>query len=393
MTREMADSSAPPRSPLKGSSARIPAATPLISIGGNRAYALRPAKKTHTPQPPASTTPAAISEHTAPPTSDTASVPSVNDNRFLVTPPSERRSTPEQQEGHLKRQSSTTSTNKNQDSNLKELSSSRGTAQASQIPISPTSSLSGRVSKRSSQSSSGRRQKEVGPKTSSIELKGLAHSTAVADKEPSERDFSPLAKPRPGRRQRSQRQSARVLRRAFGSVGRSVPSRSLSQHSTRSRCSNSSVASRVSKGLSTAEKNLRIDQRARRRRLAIERCLTLVSEADVRTYDTRAQRFSIAKQNTETLLNRSMNYAYHYLRSIEPNLPDITLDGLEAIVNDLVHIINYRDPSRRITIRGGRLNGQLIDESSAKTLQGYIMSCEQDTDFDPIIQSPGRHVT
>ena len=350
MTREMVDSSAPPRPPLKGSSARIPAATPLVSIGGNRAYALRPAKKTHIPQPPASTTPAAISEHTAPPTSDNASASSANENRLLVTPPSERRSTPEQREGHLKRQSSTTSRNTNQDSDIQELSSS-------------------------------------------IELKGLAHSTAVVDKEPSERDSSPLAKPRPGRRQRSQRQSARVLRRAFGSIGRPVPSRSLSQHSTRSRCSNSSVASRVSKGLSTAEKNLRIDQRARRRRLAIERCLTLVSEADVRTYDTRAQRFSIAKQNTETLLNRSMNYAYHYLRSIEPNLPDITLDGLEAIVNDLVHIINYRDPSRRITIGGGRLNGQLIDEGSAKSLQGHIMSCEQDTDFDPIIQSPGRHVT
>ena len=392
MTKKMADSSAPPRPPLKGNSSRIPAATPLVSIGGDRAYALRPAKKSLIPQPPASTTPAAISEHTAPPTSDNTSASSANDNRFLVTPPSGRRSTPERREGHPKRQSSATSRNTNQDSDLQELSSFRGTAQESQIPISPTPSLSGRASKRSSQSISGRRQRKVGPKNSAIEPKGLAHSTSVAEKEPSEVS-SPLAKPRPVRRQRSERQSARVLNRAFGSIGRSVPSRSPSQHSTPSRSSKSSMASRVSKRLSPAEKNLRVGQRGRRRCLAIERCLTLVSEADIRTYDIRAQRFSIAKQNTETLLNRSMNYAYHCLRSLEPNLPDITLDGLEAIANDLVQIINFKDPSRGISIEGGRLNGRLIDEGSARILQGYIMSCEQDTDFDPIIQSPGRHGT
>ena len=70
------------------------------------------------------------------------------------------------------------------------------------------------------------------------------------------------------------------------------------------------------------------------------------------------------------LFNNSMKYAYHCLKRNEPNLPDITLDGLEAIVNDLVHTINHRDPSRGITIRGGRLKGQLINRTIARTLQG-----------------------
>ena len=93
------------------------------------------------------------------------------------------------------------------------------------------------------------------------------------------------------------------------------------------------------------------------------------------------------------LLNGSMNYAYNCLQPIEPNLPDITLDGLEAIVNDLVHTINHRDPSRGITIRGGRLKGQLIDRTLAETLKGYTMSCEQDAEFDPVVQLPVWHET
>ena len=83
-----------------------------------------------------------------------------------------------------------------------------------------------------------------------------------------------------------------------------------------------------------------------------------------------------------------MSHAYRYLRWVEPNLPDITLDGLEAIVNDLVHTINDRDPSREIEIRGGRLGGQLLDTALAEGLEGHIMSCGKDAEFDPVIQLP-----
>ena len=118
----------------------------------------------------------------------------------------------------------------------------------------------------------------------------------------------------------------------------------------------SRVAGRVSKPPSSADIGLRHNQRVRRR-FSIERCLKLVREADSSTHNSRAQRLSIAKENTEMLLKAAMNHAYRYLGSNEPNLPDITLDGLEAIVNDLVHTVNIRDPSRGLRILGGRLEG------------------------------------
>ena len=88
-----------------------------------------------------------------------------------------------------------------------------------------------------------------------------------------------------------------------------------------------------------------------------------------------------------------MNHAYRYLGSNEPNLPDLTLDGLEAIVNDLAHIINVRDPSRGLSILGGRLGGQLLDSTLARGLEGYLMPCEQDAEFDPVVQLPAWHAT
>ena len=88
-----------------------------------------------------------------------------------------------------------------------------------------------------------------------------------------------------------------------------------------------------------------------------------------------------------------MNHAYRYLGSNEPNLPDLTLDGLEAIVNGLAHTINVRDPSRGLSIQGGRLGGQLIDSALARGLEGYLMPCEQDAEFDPVVQLPAWHAT
>ena len=93
------------------------------------------------------------------------------------------------------------------------------------------------------------------------------------------------------------------------------------------------------------------------------------------------------------LLTDATNYTYVCLSSIEPNLPDITLDGLEAIANDLVHTINERDPSRAIRIQGGRLGGQLLDRTLAKGLGGYTMPWGQDAEFDPVIQLPLWHAT
>ena len=90
MKGEIVARSPPP--PFKGSSAKIPVATPLKSVSGRPSYALQPAKKFHGPQSTASTTPAAVSEHTAPPTIDDASAPSANEDRFVVTPPSQKRS-------------------------------------------------------------------------------------------------------------------------------------------------------------------------------------------------------------------------------------------------------------------------------------------------------------
>ena len=138
--------------------------------------------------------------------------------------------------------------------------------------------------------------------------------------------------------------------------------------------------------------SLRHNQRARRR-FSIERCLKLVREADSSTYNIRAQRLSISEENTKMLLKAAMNHAYRYLGSNEPNLPDITLDGLEAIVNDLVHTINDRDPSHRIRILGGRLGGQLLDTALAEGLNGYTMPCEQDAEFDPVVQLSAWHHT
>lgn len=300
---------------------------------------------------------------------------------------------PEQRDDFLEQQSSTASRRTNQETDPEEPSSSGQILQASQSSLSPTSSLSGRISKRSSQSSKGRRQKGLGRRPSSSDLKRPAYSSTVVDKEPSERDPSPLTTPPPGRFQRSKRPSSRVLEPTLGSMDRSSPFEGLSQHSTHSASSNRRVVSRVNKQASSAGNRSLKTYRRDRRRFAIERRLQLVPEAHVSTYNSKAQRFSVAKENTEMLLKKSMNYAYFCLKSVEPNLPDVTLDGLEAIVNDLVHTINHRDPSRRITIRGGRLKGQLIDRNLAKTLEGYTMSCEQDAEFDPVVQLPLWHET
>ena len=298
-----------------------------------------------------------------------------------------------QEEGHLERQSSSASTRTNQDIGLEEPCSSCNIAQASQTSLSLTSSLSSRVSKKSSRSFKGRRQREQGQTPPSPKLKRLAYSSTAVYKKRSKKDLSPLATPPPGRSQHFKRPSSRVLEPTRGSMDRSSPFEGICQDNTRSASSNPRVVSRVSKQPSSAGiRNVKFDRGARRR-FAIERCLTLVPEAHSRIHNTRAQRVSIAKQNTEMLLNGSMNYAYFCLQSIEPNLPDITLDGLEAIVNDLVHTINYRDPSREITIRGGRLKGQLIDMTLAKSLKGYTMSCEQDAEFDPVVQLPVWHET
>ena len=263
---------------------------------------------------------------------------------------------PEQRDDFLERQSSTASRKTNQETDPEEPSLSGQIPQASQSSLSPTSSLSGRMSKRSSRSSKGRRQK-------------------------------------PGRFQRSKRPSSRVLEPTRGSMDRSSPFEGLNQHSTHSASSNPRVVSRASKQASSAGNRSLKPYRRDPRRFAIERHLKLVPEAHVSKYNSEAQRFSVAKENTEMLLRKSMNYAYFCLKSVEPNLPDVTLDGLEATVNDLVHTINHRDPSRRITIQGGRLKGQIIDRTLAETLKGYPMSCEHDAEFDPIVQLPVWHET
>ena len=299
---------------------------------------------------------------------------------------------PEQQEDHLERRPSTASRRTDQATDPEEPSSSGQIPQASQSSLSPTSSLSGRISKRSSQSPKGRRQKGLGQTSPSPKLERLAYSSTVVYKRPSEQNLSPLATPPPGRPQRSKRPLSQVLEPTRGSMDRSSPFKGVSQHSTHSASSKPRVVSRVGKQASSARIRRLKPYRRDQRRFAIERRLKLVPEAYVSTYDSNAQRFSVAKENTEMLLNGSMNYAYNCLKSIEPNLPDITLDGLEAIVNDLVHTINHRDPSRRITILGGRLKGQLIDTTLAKALKGYTMSCEQDAEFDPVVQLPVWHV-
>ena len=93
------------------------------------------------------------------------------------------------------------------------------------------------------------------------------------------------------------------------------------------------------------------------------------------------------------LLKAAMDCTYRYLCLNEPNLPDITLDGLEAIVNDLVHTINVRDPSHGLRILGGRLGGQLLDSALARGLERYTMQCEQDAEFDPVVQLSAWHAT
>ena len=189
------------------------------------------------------------------------------------------------------------------------------------------------------------------------------------------------------------RMSPRVLRPPHGGIDHSSPFVGISRHSKPPASSNSRVASRVSKQPSSIGiESLRRNQRARQR-FSIERCLKLVREADSSIHNTRAQRLRIARENTEMLLTDATNYTYVCLSSIEPNLPDITLDGLEAIANDLVHTINERDPSREIRIQGGRLGGQLLDRTLAKGLGGYTMPCGQDAEFDPVIQLPLWHAT
>ena len=93
MAKEIVAKSPAPPPPFKGGTAKIPAATPLKSVSGRRSYALRPAKKIHGPQSTASTIPAAVSEHTAPSAIDDAGASSANEDRFVVTPASQKRST------------------------------------------------------------------------------------------------------------------------------------------------------------------------------------------------------------------------------------------------------------------------------------------------------------
>lgn len=300
---------------------------------------------------------------------------------------------PEQREDSLERQSSTASRRTNQDTDLEEPSPSYQVPQASQSSLSSTSSLSGRVSKISSGSSKGGKHRKGGQKHPSSKLERLAYSSAVVYKRPSKKELSRLATPPPGRSQHSKRPSSRVLEPTRGSMDRSSPFEGVNQDNTHSASSNPRVVSRVSKQpSSTGTKSLR-PFFGHQRRFAIERCLKLVPEAQGSTHTSRFQRVAIAKENTEMLFNSSMKYAYYCLKPIEPNLPDITLDGLEAIVNDLVHTINHKDPSREITIGGGRLKGQLINRTIARTLEGYTMSCEQDAEFDPVVQLPVWHET
>ena len=244
---------------------------------------------------------------------------------------------PEQPKDRLNRKSSTASTGTKEVFHLEEPSpSSSKIAQESQSLLAPTPSLPGHVSKRSSRSSKNRRHRKSGQQ-------GLSSG--------------------------------------------------LSEHSTLSTSSNSRITSRVSKQPSSAGTTSPRPNQQVRRRFCIERCLKLVREGHGSINNTRAQRLSIAKDNTDMLLKAALNYAYRYLRSNEPNLPDITLDGLEAIVNDLVHTINDRDPSRGIRILGGRLGGQLLNDALAKGLEGYTMPCEQGAEFDPVVQLPAWHTT
>ena len=244
---------------------------------------------------------------------------------------------PEQPKDHLNQKSSTASTGTKEVFNLEEPSpSSSKIAQESQSSLAPTPSLPSPVSKRSSRSAKNRRHRQLGQQSLSLEV---------------------------------------------------------NEHSTLSASSNSRVACRVSKQPSSAGITSPRPNQQVRRRFSIERCLKLVREGHGSINNTRAQRLSIAKDNTDMLLKAALNYTYRYLRSNEPNLPDITLDGLEAIVNDLVHTINDRDPSRGIRISGGRLGGQLLDSTLAKGLEGSTMPCEQDAEFDPVVQLPARHMT
>ena len=244
---------------------------------------------------------------------------------------------PEQPKDRLNRKSSTASTGTKEVFHLEEPSpSSSKIAQESQSSLAPTPSLPGHVSKRSSRSSKNRRHRKSGQQ-------GLSSG--------------------------------------------------LSEHSTLSASSNSRITSRVSKQPSSAGTTSPRPNQQVRQRFAIERCLKLVREGHGSINNTKAQRLSIAKDNTDMLLKAALNYAYRYLRSNEPNLPDITLDGLEAIVNDLVHTINGRDPSRGISILGGRLGGQLLDSALARSLEGYTKPCEQGAEFDPVVQLPAWHTT
>ena len=93
------------------------------------------------------------------------------------------------------------------------------------------------------------------------------------------------------------------------------------------------------------------------------------------------------------LLKAALDTAYRYLSLHEPNLPNLTLDGLEAIVNDLIHTINVRDPSHGLSILGGRLGGQLLNSVLARDLEGYTMPCERNADFDPVVQLSAWHAT
>ena len=244
---------------------------------------------------------------------------------------------PEQSKDRLNRKSSTASTGTKEVFNLENPSpSSSKIAQESRSSLAPTPSLPSQVSKRSSRSSKSRRHKQLGQQ--------------------------------------------------FLSSG-------LSEHSPLPVPLSSRVASRISKQPSSAGTTSPRPTQRVRRRFSIERCLKLVREGHGSINDTKAQRLSIAKDNTDMLLKAALTYAYRHLRSNEPNLPDITLDGLEAIVNDLVHTINDRDPSRGIRILGGRLGGQLLDSALARNLEGYTTPCEQDAEFDPVVQLPAWHTT
>ena len=157
-----------------------------------------------------------------------------------------------------------------------------------------------------------------------------------------------------------------------------------SRSSKYSPSSESSFSSRISKKVPRSLKSCRWCKEA------------LLAELEHRrgnaNEDYKFWRLSESKANTEELIKGAVSHAYRCLRWTEANLPNVTLDGLEAIVVDLTHIINEHDPTRGIEIQGGRLGGEILDDDRAMRLEDEcILSIEHDTRLEPYIHSPPRH--